>query len=156
MRPGSPGVTFVLLTWAFASYVNLRVAHAPGMPGTFSPASWVSNSDMHHGTYVTHVSWCMPGSLSSGFLWSRRRGKRSRYSRRMHNPQFYVSGKRSMKENPNYKIIFLLIINRFLPLKLFIGKLLYILQSQCKSNYYFCLSYRGFNFSEPLQCILMI
>ena len=30
---------------------------------------------MHHNTYVTHVPWCMPGSLTSGFFWSRRRGK---------------------------------------------------------------------------------
>ena len=36
-----------------------------------------------------HVPWCMPGSLTSGFLWSRWRGKRSRHSRRMRNPQFY-------------------------------------------------------------------
>ena len=79
-----------------ASYVKLWVAHAPGMPGTFSPPPRVSDPDMHHGTCVTHVSWCMPGSLSSGFLWSRWRGERSRYSRRTRNPQFYVSGKRSM------------------------------------------------------------
>ena len=43
-----------------------------------------------------HVPWCMPGSLTSGFLWSRWRGKCSRHSRRMRNPQFYVSGKRPM------------------------------------------------------------
>ena len=55
-----------------------------------------SDPDMHHGTCVTHVPWCMPGSLTSGFLWSRCRRKRSRLSRRMHNPQFYVSGKRPM------------------------------------------------------------
>ena len=41
---------------------------------------------------VTH----MPGSLTSGFLWSRWRARRSRHSRRMRNPQFYVSGKRPM------------------------------------------------------------
>ena len=35
-------------------------------------------------------------SLTSGFLWSRWRGKRSRHSRRMHNPQCYVSGKMPM------------------------------------------------------------
>ena len=38
----------------------------------------------------------MPGSLTSGFLWSRWRGKRSRHSRRMRNPQLYVSGKKPM------------------------------------------------------------
>ena len=31
--------------------------------------------DMHHGTCVTHVSWFMPGSLTSGFLWNRWWGK---------------------------------------------------------------------------------
>ena len=56
-----------------ARYIKLRVAHAPGMPGTFSPPPQVSDPDMHHGTCVTHVSWCMAGSLTSGFLWSRRR-----------------------------------------------------------------------------------
>ena len=45
------------------------------MPGTFSPSPRVSNPDKHHGTCVTHVPWCMPGSLTSRFLWSRRRGK---------------------------------------------------------------------------------
>ena len=50
--------------------------------------------DMHHGTCLTHVPWCMSGSLTSGFLWNRLRGKRSRHSRRMRNPQFCVSGKR--------------------------------------------------------------
>ena len=55
----------------------------------------VSQPDMHHDTCVRHVSWCMPGSLTSGFLWSQWRGKCSRHSR-MRNPQFYVSGKRLM------------------------------------------------------------
>ena len=79
-----------------ARYVKLRVAHAPGMPGTFSPTTAFSDTDMHHGTCVTHVPWCMSGSLTSGFLWSRWRGKRARHSRRMRNPRFYVSGKRPM------------------------------------------------------------
>ena len=52
-------------------YVKLRVPHAPWMPGKFSPPPRVSNPDMHHGTFVTHVPWCMLGSLASGFLWSR-------------------------------------------------------------------------------------
>ena len=28
----------------------------------------VSDPDMHHGACVTHVLWCMPGSLISGFF----------------------------------------------------------------------------------------
>ena len=87
-----------LCSWGYngplARYVKLRVAHAPGMPGTFSPPPRVIDPDMHHGTCVTHVSWCMPGSITSGFFWFRWRGTRSRHSRRMRNPQFYVSGKR--------------------------------------------------------------
>ena len=38
-----------------ARYVKLRVAHAPGMSGTFYPPLRVSDPDMHHGTCVTHV-----------------------------------------------------------------------------------------------------
>ena len=75
-------------------YVKLRVVQAPGMPGTFSPSTRVRDSNMHHGTCVTHVPWCMPGSLTTGFLWNRWQGKRSWHSRRMRNPQFYVSVKR--------------------------------------------------------------
>ena len=40
---------------------------------------------------------CMPGSLTSGFLWSRCRGKRSRYSRRIRNPQFCLSDKKPIE-----------------------------------------------------------
>ena len=66
--------------WSLARYVILRVAHAPGIPGTFSPPPRVSDPDMHHGTCMTHLPWCIPGSLISGFLWSRWRGKRSQHS----------------------------------------------------------------------------
>ena len=60
-----------------ASYQIRKIAgaHAPGMQGTFLPPPRVSDPDMHHGTCVTHVPWCMPGSLTIGFLWSRRRGE---------------------------------------------------------------------------------
>ena len=77
-----------------ARYVKLWVANAPGMSGTFSLPPRVSDLDMHHGTCITHMPWCMPGSLTVGFFWSRFRGKHSRHSRRMCNPQFYLSGKR--------------------------------------------------------------
>ena len=64
------------------------------MPGTFSPPPRVSDPDIHHGTCVTHVPWSMPGSLTSGFLWDRWRGKRSRHPRCMRKLLFYVSGRR--------------------------------------------------------------
>ena len=81
-----------------ARYVKLWVTHVPGVPGTFSPPPQVSDPDMHHGTCVTHVPWWMPGSLTSDFLWSRWRGKRSRHPRCMRTTQCYVSGKKPMSE----------------------------------------------------------
>ena len=51
-----------------ARCAKLRVAHAPRMPGTFPTPSRVSDPDMRHGTCVTHVPWCMPGSLT-GSSW---------------------------------------------------------------------------------------
>ena len=68
-------------------YTKLRVAHGPGILGTCSPSQRVSDPDMHQGTCVSHVPWCMLGSLTSSFVWHWR-GKWSRHSRRMHNPQF--------------------------------------------------------------------
>ena len=52
-------------------YAKSRVAHALEMPGTFSPPPQNSDPDMHHDTCVTHVPWCMPGSLTTDFLWIR-------------------------------------------------------------------------------------
>ena len=62
----------------------------------------VSNPDMHHGTWVTHMPCCMPGSLTIGFLWSRWRGNRSQHSRHMCNQQFHVSGKRPIRRSCGY------------------------------------------------------
>ena len=77
-------------------YVKSRLVHAPGVPRTFSPPPRVGDPDMHHGTCVTQVPWCMPGSQTSGSLWIQWRRKRSQHSHHMRNPQYYVSGKRSM------------------------------------------------------------
>ena len=39
----------------------------PGMPGPFFQRKLlVSDPGMHHGTCVTHVPWCMSGSLTGG------------------------------------------------------------------------------------------
>ena len=51
-----------------ARYVQLRIEHALGMPGTFKTPPRVSDPDMHHGTCVTHVPWWISRSLSSGFF----------------------------------------------------------------------------------------
>ena len=69
-----------------ARYEKLLIAHAPGVPGMFSPPPRLSDPDMHHGTCVMHVPWCMPGSLTSGFLWGRWREKRYCHPRRMRKP----------------------------------------------------------------------
>ena len=93
----APGKIFDLLYLChgpLTRYTKLRVAPAPGMPGRFSPPPRVSDPGMFHGTCVSHVPWCMPGSLTSGFHWSRRRGKHSQQSWRMRNPQFCFSDKR--------------------------------------------------------------
>ena len=71
-------------------------AWCDGNAGKVSTPPRVSDPIMHHGTCVTHVPWCMMGSLTSGLVWSYWRGKCFWYSRRMHNPKFYVSGKRPM------------------------------------------------------------
>ena len=100
-----PGNGILLRAWnvviigqhgPLSRYLNLRVLHAPGMPEKFSPPPRACYPDMYHGMCATHVSWCMSGSLICSFPWSRWRGKRFRYSRRMHNPRFYVSGNRLM------------------------------------------------------------
>ena len=54
-----------------AWHVTLRVAHAPGMPGTLSPPLTSKETagyrpGIHHGTCVMHVPWCMPESLTPG------------------------------------------------------------------------------------------
>ena len=71
-------------------YVKLRVAHAPGMPGTFSPSP-TSKETTNYPACITARAVMHPGIANP-----RWRGKRSRHSRRMRNPQFYISGKRPM------------------------------------------------------------
>ena len=59
---------------AWASYQIRKVAGCAcaGNAGNVFPTHrlqrkpLVSDPDMHHGTYVTHVPWCMSGSLTCG------------------------------------------------------------------------------------------
>ena len=97
-RCRSEGICYLGCNGPLVRYASLRVVRAPGMPGMFSPPPRVSDPDMHHGTCVTQVPWCMPGTLTSGFLWSWWRGNRSRHSLRIHNPQLYVSSKRPIAD----------------------------------------------------------
>ena len=98
-------VTGSICNGRLARYAKLWVTHAPGMPGTFPPPLRASDPDMHHGTCLMHVPWCMPGSLTSGFIWSSWQGKRSRHSRCMRSPQFYVSDKRPIARWESFTII---------------------------------------------------
>ena len=80
-----------------AKYVKLRVAHPPWTSGTFSPspisketACWRSRHAPRHvrpARAVMHV----------GIVNPRWRGIRSRHSRRMRNPQIYISGMRPIR-----------------------------------------------------------
>ena len=79
--------TIVVHSWhgRLARYVKLWVAHAPGMPGTLFPRP-TSKGNVRDARAMMHV----------GIAKLRWRGKRSRHSRRMRNPLFYVYGKRPM------------------------------------------------------------
>ena len=77
-------------------YVKLRVAHAPGMPRTFSPSPTYKN---HRCQLLTHVPWCMSGSLIHGGP-----EKRSRHYRRM-SKDVYINKQHYIDEgNRNYNI----------------------------------------------------
>ena len=91
-----------------ARYVKLRAAHAYVYAGIVSPPPRASDPGMHHGTCVTHVPWCMLGSLTTGFIWSRWRGKRSRRSRCLCNRQVHVSSKRSMGDHSTNLLWFMM------------------------------------------------
>ena len=71
-----------LVPWASCQMRKIAGCACAGNAGNVFPAS---------------VLWCMPGSLTGGVPWSQCRGKRSQHSRRMHNLQSYVSGKRPME-----------------------------------------------------------
>ena len=102
----SSGEIILCPNGSLARYVKLWVAHTPGIPERFprhrglailTYGTCVTYGTSHNGTCVTQVLWCMPGSLTNGFLWSRWRGKRFRHSRRMRSTHFYASGNRSME-----------------------------------------------------------
>ena len=93
------------MPWASCQIRKILGCACAGNVGNVFPPPLNSDLDMHHGTCVTHVPWCMPGSLTGGFLWSQWRGKRSRHSRRMRSPHFYVSGKRPINRLPNGQLV---------------------------------------------------
>ena len=117
------------------------------MPGTFSPPPRVSDPDMHHGTCVTHVPWCMPESLTSGFLWSWWRGKRSRHSRSMRNTQFHVSSKRPILECSFFNAILVHILAKWISE----NRKIVIIISLCNCVLLFCI----IAFTAPVVWIII-
>ena len=83
-------------SWASCQISKILGCACAGNVRNVSPPLEVSDPRMHHGTCVMHMPWCILGSLSKGFLWSRRQGKRSWHSRGMCSLKIYVSGKRPM------------------------------------------------------------
>ena len=82
-------------------YVKLRVACVPGMPWTFSPPptskETASQRPQHASRHVRDARAVMHlcearAVMHVGIANPPPDKKRSRHSRRMHNPQFYVSG----------------------------------------------------------------
>ena len=79
----------VLCPWASYQIRNIAGCACAGNAGNVFPCHrlqrkpLVSGPGMHHGTCVTHVPWCMSGSLASGGG-----EKRSRHSRRMRTRNF--------------------------------------------------------------------
>ena len=81
------------LAWASYQIHNIADCACAGNAGNVFPRRRLQRKPlvpaMHHGTCVTHVPWCMAGSLGPGGG-----GKRSRHSRRMrtHNFQYLARG----------------------------------------------------------------
>ena len=77
-------------------YVKLRTAHAPRMPGTFSPPLTSKETSSlrprHAWRHVRHVRAVMHAGIAN----PRWREKRSRHSRCTRNLLFYISGKRPL------------------------------------------------------------
>ena len=100
--------------WASCQIRKIAGCACARNAGNVFPATARKRSDMHNGTWVTHVPRCMPGSLTCGFLWSRWRGKRSRHSQRMRNPQFCLSGERPidgrMRQGPTGYLLWSLLL----------------------------------------------
>ena len=70
--------TMYFLPWASCQIRKNAGCACAGNAGNVWPPPRVSDPDMLHGACETHVPGCMPGSLTSGFLWSRWLEKRSR------------------------------------------------------------------------------
>ena len=80
----------MFISWVSYQIRKIAGCACVGNSGKVSPATdWLAIP-----TCITAPAWCTCRNVC------RWRGKRSRYSRRMRNPQFYISDKRPMIEDP--------------------------------------------------------
>ena len=98
-----PNLWREILAWAYQMRKNAGCACA-GNAGNVFPhrrlqrKQLVSDPGMHHGTCVTHVLWCMSGSLTSGD------GKMfSAFPAHAH-PHFYVSDNRPIDRKQDWTL----------------------------------------------------
>ena len=84
-----------------ARYVKLRVAHVPGMTGTFSPPPTSKEIAIYRSRRASRQACDARAIMHVGIDNPRCRGKRPRHSRCMRNQQFCVSGKRPMEVQAN-------------------------------------------------------
>ena len=82
-------LSFFFKPWASYQISKIVCCVCAGNAGNVFPATDVTGN-----TLLAISAWCMSGLLTSGGV-----KKRSRHSRRMRNPQFYLSGKRPMVES---------------------------------------------------------
>ena len=82
------------LNGPLARYVQLRVADAPGMPGTFSSPITSNETVSYRSRHASRHVRDARAVMHVGIANPRMRGKRYRHSGRMRNPRFYVFGKR--------------------------------------------------------------
>ena len=65
------GISSCKPLWASYQIRKIAGCECAWNVGSVFPAPRVSDPDIHHGTCVTYVPWCMAGSLTSGFRWNR-------------------------------------------------------------------------------------
>ena len=86
-------IRFFTPQWASYQIRKLWVVHAPGMPGTFSPPK--KKSLVSDPACITARAWRTCCDACRDRLPALA-GRPSRHSRRMRNPQFFVSDKKPM------------------------------------------------------------
>ena len=107
-------IFLVMINGSLTRYVKLQVAHMPGMPATYSPPPTSKETANQRSQHASRHVRDARTVMHVGITKQRWRGKSSRHSRRMHNPQYHVSGKRSMHIFINHIAFLKIMINTWL------------------------------------------